>query len=52
MDLGGFLALGETRVRVSSDEVHEVKDDRIVLRLTETETRNLPPADYDEGQQL
>jgi hypothetical protein len=52
VDLGGFLALGETRVRISSDEVHQIKDDRIVLRLTEAEARNLPPADYDEGQQL
>ena len=52
VDLSGFLAFGETRVRVSSDEVHEVKDDRIVLRLTEAEARNLPAADYEEGQQL
>ena len=52
VDLGGFLALGETRVRVSSDDVREVKDDRIVLRLTEAEARNLPPADYEEGQLL
>ena len=52
VDLGGFLALGATRVRVSSDEVREVKDDRIVLRLTEAEARNLPPADSVEGQQL
>ena len=52
VDLGGFLALGETRVRVSSDEVREVNDDLIVLRLTEAEARNLPPADYEEGQQL
>ena len=52
VDLGGFLALGETRVRVSSDEVREVKDGRIVLRLTEAEARNLPPADSEEGQQL
>jgi len=50
--LGGFLAIGETRVRVSSDEVREVNDDRVVLRLTEAEARNLPPADYEEGQQL
>ena len=52
VDLSGFLALGETRVRVSSDEVREVKDDRIVLRLTEAQARNLPPADYEEGEQL
>ena len=52
VDLGGFLALGETRVRVSADEVREVKDDRIVLRLTEAEARNLPTADYEDGQQL
>jgi len=52
VDLGGFLAIGETRVRISSDEVQKVKGDRIVLRLTEVEARNLPPVDDDEGQQL
>ena len=52
VDLGGFIALGETRVRVSSDEVREVKDDRLMLRLTEAEARNLPPAKYEQGQQL
>jgi hypothetical protein len=43
-DIGGFLGLGESRVHISSDQIQEVKDDRIVLRLTEAEAKNLPAA--------
>jgi hypothetical protein len=46
VDLGGFLALGETRIiRISSDQLLEVDDNRIVLRLTEPEARNQPTPD-------
>jgi opacity protein-like surface antigen len=41
-DMGGFLGLGATRKSVTSDQIQEVKSDRIVLRLTEAEAKNLP----------
>jgi hypothetical protein len=44
-DMGGFLGLGATRTRVTSDQVKEVQHDRIVLRLTQAEAKNLPAAD-------
>jgi hypothetical protein len=44
-DMGGFLGLGATRTGVTSDQVKEVQHDRIVLRLTQAEAKNLPPAD-------
>jgi sporulation protein YlmC with PRC-barrel domain len=40
-DFGGVLGLGETRVRVGADKIQEVKDDRMVLKLKEVETRDL-----------
>jgi hypothetical protein len=53
VDLGGFLALGETRIiRISSDQLLEVDDDRIVLRLTEPEARSLPTPDSQQAQDL
>ena len=53
VDLGGFLALGETRIiRISSDQLLEVDDDRIVLRLTEPEARSLPTPDSRQAQDL
>jgi hypothetical protein len=51
VDISGFLAMGETRIRLSSDQVREVDADRIVLHLTEAEVRGLPE-DYDQGEQL
>jgi hypothetical protein len=41
-DMGGFLGLGATRKSATSDQIQEVKSDRIVLRLTEAEAKNLP----------
>jgi opacity protein-like surface antigen len=41
-DMGGFLGLGATRKSVASDQIQEVQYDRIVLRLTEAEAKNLP----------
>jgi hypothetical protein len=53
VDLGGFLALGETHIiRISSDQLLEVDDDRIVLRLTEPEARSLPTPDIHQAQDL
>ena len=53
VDLGGFLALGETRIiRISSDQLLAVNDDRIVLRLTEPEARSLPSPDSRQAQDL
>ena len=53
VDLGGFLALGETRIiRISSDQLLAVNDDRIVLRLTEREARSLPSPDSRQAQDL
>jgi sporulation protein YlmC with PRC-barrel domain len=45
IDIGGFLGIGATRTLISSDQIQEVKDDRIVLRLTEAEAKKLPAAD-------
>ncbi len=45
IDIGGFLGLGETRVLVDHDRIHEVTDDRIKLNLSEAETNGLPAAD-------
>ena len=53
VELGDFLALGETRIiRIASDQLLEVHDDRIVLRLTEPEARRLPTVDGHQGQDL
>jgi hypothetical protein len=53
VDLGGFLALGETRIIViSSDQLLQVDGDRIVLRLTELQARSLPMPDSQIAQDL
>jgi hypothetical protein len=44
-DIGGFLGIGETRVRVSTDQIKEVKPDGLVLKLSRTEAENLPAID-------
>jgi hypothetical protein len=44
-DMGGFLGLGATRKSVTSDQIQEVKNDRIVLHLTEADAQKLPAAD-------
>jgi hypothetical protein len=44
-DMGGFLGIGATRRSVTSDQIQDVKNDRIVLRLTQAEAKNLPAAD-------
>ena len=50
-DLGGFLGIGATRTLIKADQIQDVKDDRIVLRLTEAEAKNLPAAEEKSPQQ-
>ena len=40
-DIGGFLGLGETRVRVMADQF-KVEGDRIVLNMTAEQAKTLP----------
>jgi hypothetical protein len=47
VDIGGFLGIGETRVLLKDDQIDSVTDDRIVLKLTETEASALPAADQE-----
>jgi hypothetical protein len=51
VDIADFLALGERRISLLSDQLEEITRDRIVLRLTEPEARNSPPPDTD-GEEL
>ena len=44
-DMGGFLGFGETRVRISADQIKEVKDDSLVVTLSEAEAKDLPAID-------
>ena len=48
-DLGGFLGIGATRTLIKADQIQDVKDDRIVLRLTEAEAKSLPPANDNKS---
>ncbi len=41
-DIGGFLGLGETRVAIPADRF-EIGDEKIILKMTEAEVKNLPP---------
>ena len=43
-DTGGFLGLGATRKHLTSDQVQDVRIDRIVLRLSESDAQKLPAA--------
>ena len=43
-DTGGFLGLGATRKSVTSDQVQDVRIDRIVIRLSEADAQKLPAA--------
>jgi hypothetical protein len=44
-DMGGFLGLGATHKGVTSDQIQDVKNDRVVLRLSEADAQKLPAAD-------
>jgi hypothetical protein len=43
--MGGFLGLGATRKSVTSDQIQDVKNDRVVLRLSESDAQKLPAAE-------
>ena len=43
-DTGGFLGLGTTRKHLTSDQVQDVRIDRIVIRLSEADAQKLPAA--------
>jgi sporulation protein YlmC with PRC-barrel domain len=45
VDIGGFLGIGESRVLIDTSQIEQVKDDGIVLKLTEAEAKGLPAAD-------
>ena len=49
--IAGFLALGETTIRILAEELQHIRSDRIVVRLAEAEARRLPPAE-SSGEQL
>ena len=49
-DMGGFLGLGATRKSVTSDQIQDAKNDRIVLKLSEAEAQKLPAAAEDKTQ--
>ena len=44
VDTGTFLGMGATRYEVASDKIREVKPDGLVLTLTESEVKIVPPA--------
>ena len=44
-DMGGFLGLGSTRKSVTSDQIQDVKNDRVVLSLSEADAQKLPAAE-------
>jgi len=45
VDIGGFLGIGESRVLLTASEIGSVTEERIVLKLTEQEAKNLPSTD-------
>jgi hypothetical protein len=47
VDIGGFLGIGATRALIKADQVQDVKDDRIVLKLSEAEAKKLPAAEAE-----
>jgi hypothetical protein len=44
-DMGGLLGIGATRKSITADQIQDVKNDRIVLKLSEAEAKKLPAAD-------
>lgn len=42
MDTGSFLGIGATRYRITSDQIQEVKPDKLTLTLKESDVSNLP----------
>jgi PRC-barrel domain len=41
-EVGGFLGIGETRVRIAADQVEDLMPDRVVLTLGDAEVNKLP----------
>jgi hypothetical protein len=48
VDIGGLLGIGETRALIKADQIKEARDDRIVLKLSEAEAKNLPAAEEEK----
>lgn len=46
-DIGGFLGLGETRVKLGPNQIGSATDERVVIKLTEEEAKDLPKVDND-----
>ncbi len=49
-DMGGFLGIGATRKSVTSDQIQDVKNDRITLRLSEAEAKQLPAVEDNKAE--
>ena len=49
-DMGGFLGIGATRKSITSDQIQDVQNDRIVLRLSQAEAEKIPAADDRSNQ--
>jgi hypothetical protein len=45
VDIGGLLGIGETRALIRADQIQGVRDDRIILKLSEAEAKKLPAAE-------
>lgn len=45
VDMGGFLGIGESRVLLNRVDVGSVTDERIVVKMTEADAKNLPSTD-------
>jgi hypothetical protein len=44
VDIGGLPGIGETRALIRADQIH-VRDDRIILKLSEAQAKKLPAAE-------
>ena len=45
VEIGGLLGIGETRALIRADQIQDVRDDRIILKLSEAEAKKLPAAE-------
>jgi len=45
VDIGGFLGIGESRVLLTSADVGSATSERIVVKFTEQDAKNLPSTD-------
>jgi len=44
-DMGGFLGIGESRVMLSPAQIGSATEERVVIKLTEAEAKDLPKAE-------